>query len=189
VGGISGIGQSVTKSVTNMWTSLSSGIVSSVLNRSLGFDTSSTSQQSKTSASTPPPEDAPYPPTAIDAEIETLYSGFKKRVPDPTNPEPTHEENQKEAERLRNEELKIRALNSTGRIDFAIQEGVFDISLIASIASHLSYWGDEDVSHFVLSQMLSRSRVLKRGGKDGNKDTAKKGKSVDLGSGWRIEDR
>lgn len=40
--------------------------------------------------------------------------------------------------------------------------GVFDISLIASIASHLSYWGDEDVNHFIISQLLSRQRVMKR---------------------------
>jgi hypothetical protein len=38
--------------------------------------------------------------------------------------------------------------------------GVFDISLIASIASHLSYWGDEDVSHFMISQLLARHRVM-----------------------------
>jgi hypothetical protein len=36
--------------------------------------------------------------------------------------------------------------------------GAFDISLIASLASHLSYWADEDVNHFMLSQMLSRAR-------------------------------
>lgn len=40
--------------------------------------------------------------------------------------------------------------------------GVFDISLIASIASHLSYWADEDVSHFMISQLLSRQRVMQR---------------------------
>lgn len=40
--------------------------------------------------------------------------------------------------------------------------GVFDISLIASIASHLSYWADEDVSHFIVSQLLSRQRVIQR---------------------------
>ena len=41
--------------------------------------------------------------------------------------------------------------------------GVFDISLIASIASHLSYWADEDVSHFMISQLLSRHRILETG--------------------------
>lgn len=40
--------------------------------------------------------------------------------------------------------------------------GVFDISLIASIASHLSYWADEDVCHFMISQLLSRQRVMQR---------------------------
>ena len=46
--------------------------------------------------------------------------------------------------------------------DMITHRGVFDISLIASIASHLSYWADEDVSHFMISQLLSRQRVLKR---------------------------
>lgn len=45
----------------------------------------------------------------------------------------------------------------------AASRGVFDISLIASIASHLSYWGDEDVNHFIISQLLSRQRVMKKG--------------------------
>lgn len=35
-----------------------------------------------------------------------------------------------------------------------------DISLIASIASHLAYWSDEDVSHFIISQLLARQRVI-----------------------------
>jgi hypothetical protein len=42
--------------------------------------------------------------------------------------------------------------------------GAFDISLLASIASHLSYWADEDVSHFMVSQLLARHRVLKDAG-------------------------
>lgn len=47
---------------------------------------------------------------------------------------------------------------------FRVLRGAFDISLIASIASHLTYWGDEDVNHFMLSQMLSRkSRHRVRG--------------------------
>jgi hypothetical protein len=47
-------------------------------------------------------------------------------------------------------------------VDYAIQEGAFDINLLAAIASHLSYWADEDVSHFMISQLLSRHRVVKR---------------------------
>ena len=41
--------------------------------------------------------------------------------------------------------------------------GVFDMTNpMASIASHLSYWSDEDVSHFMVSQLLSRQRVVER---------------------------
>jgi hypothetical protein len=41
------------------------------------------------------------------------------------------------------------------------QRQAFDISLLASIASHLAYWADEDVSHFMISQLLARHRVFK----------------------------
>lgn len=35
--------------------------------------------------------------------------------------------------------------------------GAFDISFLAGIASHLSYWTDEDVVHFMTSQLLSKT--------------------------------
>jgi hypothetical protein len=43
-----------------------------------------------------------------------------------------------------------------------LYRGAFDISLLASIASHLAYWADTDVSHFMVSQLLSRHRVMKK---------------------------
>lgn len=176
VGGISGIGQSVSRSVSNMWTSLSSGIASSILNRSLGFNDTNLPQSTssikvtdtdKKPPSVPGEDGQQHPPTLIDDEIETLYAGFQKRRKSAVEGEEGEgEEERLEAEekaaQLKGEEAKVRALNATGRIDFAIQEGVFDISLIASIASHLSYWGDEDVNHFVISQLLSRQRVMKK---------------------------
>jgi len=79
-----------------------------------------------------------HPPTMLDAEIETLLDGFQRQQKSGVLSDGDVDES-----RVRSEEDKVRALNSTGRIDFAIQEGVFDISVIASIASHLSYWGDE----------------------------------------------
>jgi hypothetical protein len=48
------------------------------------------------------------------------------------------------------------AINAFVANSYFYVRGAFDISLIASIASHLTYWGDEDVNHFMLSQMLSR---------------------------------
>ena len=43
---------------------------------------------------------------------------------------------------------------------------MFDVSLLASIASHLSYWADEDVNHFIMGQMLKnrgRAKQEERG--------------------------
>ncbi|KAI7107945.1 hypothetical protein KC352_g36661 [Hortaea werneckii] len=99
-----------------------------------------------------------HPPTLIDAEIETLYAGYEKRRKSAQSDSEAsgglggaasmgnHEwkEAEERAKKLRREEEKVRKLNANGRVDYAIQEGVFDINLIAAIASHLSYWSDED---------------------------------------------
>jgi hypothetical protein len=118
-------------------------------------------------------------PTLIDAEIETLYSGFqKRRSQQPSGPasntgsnpktnvdEPASSQDDAEkARKLKREEGKVLALNSNGRVDYHIQEGMFDVSLLASIASHLSYWADEDVNHFMIGQMLKGGRGKGRGG-------------------------
>lgn len=105
-------------------------------------------------------------PTLIDSEIETLYSGFQKRrrsnQPSSSLPNNPSEEETSAAEaqsrKFRREEAKVLALNSNGRVDYHIQEGMFDVSLLASIASHLSYWADEDVVHFMAGQMLKGGR-------------------------------
>jgi len=221
-GGITGIGQSVTKSMSGLWSSFSSGIASSILNRSLGFTDTRGGEVGEREfekmreqrrggrvtalgvASTmvegvqgqeEEGDLGQSAPTLIDDEIETLYEGFQKRrksaaliraaakasgMSTPSNKDsdqnstkPTDLSSQNlddddldvKADRLKHEEAKVRALNATGRIDFAIQEGVFDLSLISSLASHLGYWNDEDVVHFMISQLLARKGI--RLGKNG----------------------
>lgn len=118
-------------------------------------------------------EDRQHPPTLIDAELETLYAGYQSRRKSlqgdaesrdlgagAVGSEEWHEAEER-AKRFKREEEKVRSLNSNGRVDYAIQEGAFDINLIAAIASHLSYWSDEDVSHFIISQLLSRHRIVR----------------------------
>ena len=70
-----------------------------------------------------------HPPTLIDSEIETLYAGFQKRRKSIHSDEGRDlgssvewQEAEARAKRLRREEAKVRALNSTGRVDFSIQE-------------------------------------------------------------------
>ena len=211
--GITGIGARVSQSVSSMWSSMAS----SLLTRGLGYTGNEPAQMPNASKSNvplsmgagtnvaagviptapPPPAEGTeiaridrgqeniasetiaasqsghHPPTLIDAELETLYGGFRKRREsvqgDASNRDlgagavgsPEWHEAEERAKRLKREEAKVRRLNSNGRVDYAIQEGAFDINLIAAIASHLSYWSDEDVSHFVVSQLLSRHRVVR----------------------------
>ncbi|KAI9736817.1 MAG: hypothetical protein M1818_005868 [Claussenomyces sp. TS43310] len=217
--GLTGIGSRVGQSVSGLWSSLSSGIASSLLNRSLGLtgeDVASMggtgAQQSSSNRIGPSsaaagtnisaggvisPEAHPPPlirentsekklqlaentaaadrdghpasaPTLIDDDIETLYAGFQKQRKGPSDEDNVHDQKWAEAEekssKLRREELKVRSLNQNGRVDFSIQESVLDFNPINTIASHLSYWADEDVSHFVMSQLLSRHRMFKRTG-------------------------
>ncbi|KAF4536275.1 DDHD domain-containing protein [Lasiodiplodia theobromae] len=231
--GLTGIGARVGQSVSGLWTSLSSGIANSLLNRSLGLTAEDASKlgnpiasqsrgplsanagngatvpstaaagasqdgnsaaaeaagiseekkrklaQSQQGSATDPTttptkveagQDGQHPPTLIDSEIETLYSGFAKRRESQRSDADVRDlgeqrewqEIEERSRKLRREEAKVRALNSNGRVDYSIQEGAFDISLLASIASHLSYYADEDVSHFMISQLLARHRILKK---------------------------
>jgi hypothetical protein len=125
-------------------------------------------------------DDGEHPSTFNNTEFETLYSGFQKshisqrnkpyndddEIPDDEG-SPSRRDIEEQGRKLRREEAKVRALNENGRVDYSIQEGAFDISILASIASHLSYWSDEDVSHFLISQLLTsrhRSKAWSSGG-------------------------
>jgi hypothetical protein len=172
--GLTGIGARVGQSVSGLWTSLSSGIASSLINRSLGItgeDAMKLHHQSQSarplsvgagtnigagvipdSAKEPDPafiaednkrrlreeqigvgEVGEHPPALINSEIETLFSGFHKRTRSQTSEggKATQEslewqELEEKSRRLRREEAKVRALNSNGRVDYNIQEGVRD---------------------------------------------------------------
>ncbi|CAI7601195.1 unnamed protein product [Penicillium crustosum] len=166
------LGSRMGQSVGSLWTNFTTGVASSLLNRSLGLN--GDDALSATRSSGKPGDESTHRrsqsgsvqhgsdgsddhyQTLIESDLETLYDGFQKSrsVHHGESPDPDADTNQDR--RLKFEDAKVRALNSNGRVDYSIQEGAFDISLIASIASHLTYWGDEDVTHFMLSQMLSR---------------------------------
>ncbi|CBF70815.1 DDHD family phospholipase [Aspergillus nidulans FGSC A4] len=170
------IGSRVGQSVGSLWTNFTSGVASSLLNRSLGIGSEeSTRQRPDSRPQTLPHSSLPQnatnsgdrSPTLIDPGLETLYDGFQKaklrREKTAAISEQESDSGMKSTDlgltKLKLEDEKVRLLNSNGRVDYSIQEGAFDISLIASLASHLSYWSDEDVNHFMLSQMLCRNRT------------------------------
>ncbi|KAK8138828.1 DDHD domain-containing protein [Apiospora sp. TS-2023a] len=234
--GLSGIGVKVGQSVSGLWSSISGGIASSILNRSLGLSneevanmTAHNSQQGSANSSksnTPgagtnitgggvisdataqlektaarkkalarqqsassgkslgiPGDDGDggegaggHGATLIDDELETLFARFqKKRIEEHKAAASRAEEGQalgdawaaeeQKAQKIRREEMRVRALNRNGRVDYSIQESVLDFNPINTIASHIAYWQDEDVSHFIMSQLLS-SKVKSTASKD-----------------------
>ncbi|KAF6823802.1 DDHD domain-containing protein [Colletotrichum plurivorum] len=205
--GLTGIGMKVGQSVSGLWSSLSAGIASNLLNRSLGLSNedvakmnSVSAQPNASGAGTNIAEGGVISDvsklgektnerkkqladskslmgrtsfsgnemTLIDDELETLYSKFQEKRVDLAKANDDGGaadwiEAERKAQKLRREEMKVRALNRNGRVDYSIQESVLDFNPMNTIASHMGYWSDEDVSHFILSQLLSnRSRTSRR---------------------------
>lgn len=230
--GLTGIGTKMGQSVSGLFSSFSSGIANSLLNRSLGLsgeevasmnapqiavqssapslgagtnitsggvittptlarsDTAEKKKQLAAEAANADREgNGNRAQVLIDSEMETLYAGFEKSRQNQVSEDNALEE--EKGKKLRKEELKIRALNQTGRIDFTIQEYVYPFSFsvprpesiawnsyktyknlrsltiprsliefnpLSTFASHLMYWQDEDLAHFVMGQLLSSRR-------------------------------
>jgi len=170
---VSGIGAKVGQSMSGLWSSLSSGIASSILNRSLGLTNDdvarmeapssqsqvhsrgvsqsisagtnisaggvvsdvpslqreNTNEKKKQLAEDTAAADrdgkASNAPALIDDEIETLYAGFQKRRKSHQGDVETENdltEAEERGKKLRREEMKVRALNQNGRVDYSIQE-------------------------------------------------------------------
>ena len=150
--GFTNIGARVGQSVSGFWSNITSGVASSLLNRSLGLtgegqlassqsmsvpqiqkgpsEPKNTSSSGSPGGETPEQEQNPeHPPTLIDSEIETLYAGFEKRRKSQQSDEgrdlgesTAWMEAEDRSKRLRREEAKVRALNNNGRLDYSIQE-------------------------------------------------------------------
>ncbi|KUL89878.1 hypothetical protein ZTR_02744 [Talaromyces verruculosus] len=127
----------ISSRVGSLWTNFTTGVASSLLNRSLGIQANgtsgsthsrSTSQQSTTSEINPAgskvhDHELEFP-TLIDSGMETLYEGFQKaRRTDTTGASGDSADDVEDRSRkIRTEEAKVRALNSNGRVDYSIQE-------------------------------------------------------------------
>jgi hypothetical protein len=127
----------ISSRVGSLWTNFTTGVASSLLNRSLGIQSDgpsgsthsrSASQQSTTSeinstGSKLPDHELGFP-TLIDSGMETLYEGFQKaRRSDTTGASgDSNDDVEDRSRKMKTEEAKVRALNSNGRVDYSIQE-------------------------------------------------------------------
>ena len=135
--GLSAISNRVGQSVSGFWSSVTGGISTSLLNRTLGLPAESQvklsspkiqERQDPIKGFGEPVEGSTHPPTLIDGELETLYARFEKgrKSKQSDDSQDLGEnsqwiESEKRSKRLRREEAKVRALNTNGRVDFAIQ--------------------------------------------------------------------
>ncbi|KIH88150.1 DDHD domain-containing protein [Sporothrix brasiliensis 5110] len=187
--GLTDIGAKVGQSFSGLWSSFQAGITTNILNRSLGLtaeDVSKLNQQEQKQIAAGD-EDNSANDFVADEEVETLFSHFEKKRADmakestkdskAADKDSSSDESREaraarwrrdeaKARRMRREEAKVRALNRNGRVDFHIQEGVMDFNPINTIASHLTYWADADVSHFMMTQVFAgklRAAKAKKG--------------------------
>lgn len=138
------IGTRVGQSVGSMWSNFTSGVASSLLNRSLGLNSeeipSNAGAQSPSSPATDPSRantdtDSPHeyanrPRTLIEPDLETLYDGFQKarssrRESSQTSTDDDatcYLDSEERARKLKVEDAKVRALNTNGRVDYSVQE-------------------------------------------------------------------
>lgn len=129
------------QSVGSLWSNFTSGVASSVLNRSLGLNSEKTSPSTgldanaqaqpspATNSSNPNADFDPLhkyegrPRTLIEPDLETLYDGFQKAKSDRKEHSPDdYPGTEKHIRNLKDEDAKVRALNANGRVDYSVQE-------------------------------------------------------------------
>lgn len=132
------------QSVGSLWSNFTSGVASSLLNRSLGLSSeempSNAGAQSQSSPATDPSKTnidtnfshgyANPPRTLIEPDLETLYDGFQKARSSRSESSQTstgddatcHSDLEERARKLKVEDAKVRALNTNGRVDYSVQE-------------------------------------------------------------------
>jgi hypothetical protein len=129
------LGSRMGQSVGSMWTNFTTGVASSLLNRSLGLTTDGTtathaagrhgdgSTHKRTqSGSTQHGLEDDHHPTLIESDLETLYDGFQKSRSNNHGESPDPEADTDQDRKLRFEDAKVRAMNANGRVDYSIQE-------------------------------------------------------------------
>lgn len=136
------IGSRVGQSVGSLWSNFTSGVASSLLNRSLGLNSeripapgsnadvqSREAQISPTNSPNSGTQVEVRPRTLIEPNLETLYDGIQKARDDQTSSKSSIGDNSAEypgteerVKKLKIEDGKVRALNANGRVDYSIQE-------------------------------------------------------------------
>ena len=55
----------------------------------------------------------------------------------------------------------LASANKSGRVDYCLPMGIFDVSLVSALISHVSYFEDIDTAGFLIKQLLSSEEKVK----------------------------
>jgi hypothetical protein len=93
---------------------------------------------------------------------ETKEEGEKQQVEE-KNTDPEEKKEKPSTVKLTDEQLrKLTALNYNGRVDYALDQGFLDLSIISSISAHVSYFEDENTASFILKESLVKEKTKVR---------------------------
>ena len=149
IAGIQDLGSGIVEKSKNFFFSIGSGLASGIsttaemVNQAgrvinmVGFSSAANAANNTKTAPTSPQQQS--------IEMDTIQQ-----------PSGSASESSKSKQEYDEQEQKAQAemhkLNSNGRIDFVMQEGVLENPYLSSLGVHMNYWNDSDCSVFLLKQ-------------------------------------
>lgn len=130
------LGSRMGQSVGSLWTNFTTGVASSLLNRSLGLNSDeasahvtgrqgeeSTHKRTRSGSTQHGSQESDdHHQTLIESDLETLYDGFQKSRSVHHGESPDPEADTDQDRKVRFEDAKVRAMNANGRVDYSVQE-------------------------------------------------------------------
>ncbi|KAG0072489.1 hypothetical protein BGZ90_011896 [Linnemannia elongata] len=146
--GIQDFGNDLANRANTMIESVKLGITTSMFTRALGFKTNPVNNAGLIHNSKLQ-ETGGGSASTSDTEMTTVGDG-SEQVEGATNGTSTPRLNAETNSII--SKAKVRALNKTGRVDWCLQEGVFENAYISALSVHMQYWSDSDVAAFIIRQ-------------------------------------
>ncbi|ODV78929.1 DDHD-domain-containing protein [Suhomyces tanzawaensis NRRL Y-17324] len=89
---------------------------------------------------------------------ENALGDILSSITSTTKAEPSKDTKKKKWE-LEGEDLEqLKSLNSSGRIDYCLPQGMFEFSLLSAISAHVTYFEDVNTAGFIMKEILTKNR-------------------------------
>ncbi|KAF8927833.1 hypothetical protein BGZ58_010086 [Dissophora ornata] len=147
--GIQDFGNDIASRANTMLESVKLGITTSVFTRALGFRTNPISNAAVIQSGKFQESGSP---SSNDTEMTSIGDGSD--AAEGTSPNSSGNATPKLTSEMFSmiSKAKVKALNKTGRVDWCLQEGVFENAYLSALSVHMQYWSDSDVAAFIIRQ-------------------------------------